>query len=124
MEPRGCCDTPRPRGTKESIVAVQNHGGHFDSTDPNGTKGPLLSSRASWKQGALVKVCEGHNGVRDTTDTEICWIATFEHSFEGLRAGILYDTMVVTWAILHLLECTGHQAIGAFITHTDDVFIS
>ncbi|XP_041269985.1 olfactory receptor 14A16-like [Onychostruthus taczanowskii] len=46
MEPRGFCDTPRPRGTKESIVAVLNQGGQFDSTEPNGTKGPLLYSRA------------------------------------------------------------------------------
>ncbi|RMC04095.1 hypothetical protein DUI87_19432 [Hirundo rustica rustica] len=56
MEPKGCWDTPRPSGTKESIVAVQNQGGHFNIMDSNGTKGPLLYNRTSWNQGAIVKL--------------------------------------------------------------------
>ncbi|RMC03918.1 hypothetical protein DUI87_19255 [Hirundo rustica rustica] len=56
MEPKGCWDTPRPSGTKESIVAVQNQGGHFNIMDSNGTKVPLLYNRTSWNQGAIVKL--------------------------------------------------------------------
>ena len=55
-----------------------------------------------------MKLCNGHDGVKDTTGTETHRTETFEDNFEYLKASILYYSVVVTWVSLPPFECTEH----------------